>query len=111
VMRERRKISSNRFDGHKAKIAVNTDSQLITAVEVLPGNADDADQALEVVEATEAATDCEVVEVIGDCAYGAGSTRAEFAETGRTVVAKVPEIHNQEFFAKTAIEIDLEAGT
>ena len=66
---------------------------------------------MEVVEASEAATDCEVVEVLGDCAYGAGSTRAEFAESGRTLVAKVPELHNQEFFAKTAFEIDLEAGT
>jgi len=110
-MRHGRKSSSHRFNGHKAQVAVDTDSQLITAVEVLPGNAPDADHALEVVEATEAATDCEVVEVIGDCAYGAGSTRAEFAETGRTVVAKVPEIHNQEFFAKTAFQIDLKAGT
>jgi hypothetical protein len=110
-MRHGRKSSSHRFNGHKAQVAVDTDSQLITAVEVLPGNAADADHALEVVEATEAATDCEVVEVIGDCAYGAGSTRAEFAESGRTVVAKVPEIHNQEFFPKTAFQIDLEAGT
>src|SRR5438128_2720455 len=110
-MRHGRKSSSHRFNGHKAQVAVDTDSQLITAVEVLPGNALDADHALEVVEATEAATDGEVVEVIGDCAYGAGSTRAEFAETGRTLVAKVPEIHNQEFFAKTAFQIDLKAGT
>jgi hypothetical protein len=57
------------------------------------------------------ATGCEVVEVIGDCAYGAGDTRAEFVATGRTMVAKVPEIHNQEFFAKTAFQIDLKAGT
>ncbi len=110
-MRHGRKSSSHRFNGHKAQVAVDTDSQLITAVEVLPGNAPDAEHALEVVEATEAATDCEVVEVIGDCAYGAGSTRAEFAESGRTLVAKVPEIHNQEFFPKTAFQIDLEAGT
>src|SRR5713101_847059 len=110
-MRHGRKSSSHRFNGHKAQVAVDTDSQLITAVDVLAGNAADAEHALEVVEATEAATDCEVVEVIGDCAYGAGSTRAEFAETGRTVVAKVPEIHNQEFFAKTAFQIDVETGT
>jgi hypothetical protein len=110
-MRHGRKSSSHRFNGHKAQVAVDTDSQLITAVEVLPGNAADADHALEVVEATEAATDCEVVEVIGDCAYGAGSTRAEFADSGRTIVAKVPEIHNQEFFAKTAFQIDVETGT
>jgi transposase len=110
-MRHGRKSSSHRFNGHKAQVAVDTDTQLITAVEVLAGNAPDAEQALEIVEATEAATSCKVVEVIGDCAYGAGSTRAEFAETGRTVVAKVPEIHNQAFFTKTAFQIDLKAGT
>src|SRR5438128_9847102 len=110
-MRHGRKSSSHRFNGHKAQVAVDTDSQLITAVEVLPGNAPDADNALEVVEASEAATDCEAVEVIGDCAYGAGSTRAEFAESGRTIIAKVPELHNQECFAKTDFQIDLEAGT
>ena len=106
-----RKSSSHRFNGHKAQVAVDTDSQLITAVDVLPGNAADADQALEVVEASEVATECAAVEVMGDCAYGAGSTRAAFAASGRTLVAKVPELHNQEFFAKTAFEIDLEAGT
>src|SRR5216684_7456107 len=110
-MRHGRKSSSHRFNGHKAQVAVDTDSQLITAVEVLPGNAPDAEQAMEMVEASEAATGCEVEEVIGDCAYGAGSTRAEFAESGRTLVAKVPELHNQEFFAKTDFQIDLEAGT
>jgi transposase len=110
-MRHGRKSSSHRFNGHKAQIAVDTDTQVITAVDVLAGNAPDADQALEVVEASEAATDCQVVEVLGDCAYGAGSTRAEFAARGRTLVAKVPDIRNQEWFTKTAFQIDLEAGT
>src|SRR6266849_4674726 len=110
-MRHGRKSSSHRFNGHKAQVAVDTDSQLITAVDVLPGNAADADHALEVVEASETATECVAVEVMGDCAYGSGATRAEFAQSGRTLVAKVPEMHNQEFFAKTAFELDLEAGT
>jgi hypothetical protein len=110
-MRHGRKSSSHRFNGHKAQVAVDTDTQLITAVEVLPGNAPDAEKALEVVEASEAATGCEVEEVIGDCAYGSGETRAEFAEAGRTVVAKVPDIQNQGYFPKTAFEIDLEAST
>jgi hypothetical protein len=110
-MRHGRKSSSHRFNGHKAQVAVDTDTQLITAVEVLPGNAPDAEKALEVVEASEAATGCEVEEVIGDCAYGAGETRAEFAAAGRTVVAQVPDIQNQGYFPKTAFEIDLEAST
>jgi hypothetical protein len=106
-MRHGRKSSSHRFNGHKAQVAVDTDTQLITAVEVLPGNAPDAEKALAVVEAGAAASGCEVEEVIGDCAYGAGETRAEFAASGRTLVAKVPEIHNQGYFAKTAFQIDL----
>ena len=74
-MRHRRKSRSQRFDGRKAQIATDTDSQLITAVEVLPGNAPDADGALEVVEASVPVTGCQVVEAMGDCAYGAGDTR------------------------------------
>ena len=108
-MRHGRKSSSQRYNGHKAQVAVDTDSQLITAVDVLPGNAPDAQRALEVVEASEAATECRVEEVLGDCAYGSGETRAEFAATGRTIVAKVPEPYNVELFAKTAFQIDLEA--
>jgi hypothetical protein len=110
-MRHGRKSSSHRFNGHKAQVAVDTDTQLITAVDVLAGNAPDAQQALEVVEASEVATGCEVAEVMGDCAYGAGETRAEFAAAGRTLIAKVPDIQNQGYFAKTDFHLDLEAGT
>jgi hypothetical protein len=110
-MRHGRKSSSQRFNGHKAQVAVDTDSQLITAVDVLPGNAPDAERALQVVEASEAATECRVEEVLGDCAYGSGETRAEFAATGRTIIAKVPEPYNGELFTKTAFQIDVEART
>jgi len=110
-MRHGRKSRSHRFDGHKAQVAADTDSQLITAVEVLPGNAPDAEQALEMVEASEAATGCQVDQTLADCAYGAGQTRAEFAARGRTLIAKVPELQNQGYFAKTDFQIDLEAGT
>ena len=110
-MRHGRKSRSHRFDGHKAQVAADTDSQLIIAVEVLPGNAPDAEQALEAVGASEAATGCQVDETLADCAYGAGETRAEFAASGRRLVAKVPELQNQGYFVKTDFQIDLEAGT
>ncbi len=109
--RHGRKSKSKRFNGHKVQVAVDTDSQLITAVEVLPGNAPDATQALAVVEQTEAATGCEVDETIGDCAYGDGETRQEFADAERILVAKVPSATNRGRFPKTAFQIDVEAGT
>ena len=89
-MRHGHKSSSRRFDGHKAAIVVDTDSQLITAVEVLPGNAPDNLGALELVEASEANTGVTVEEAMGDAAYGDGDTRQTFADAGRTLIARVP---------------------
>jgi len=107
-MRHGRKSASKRFDGHKAAVAVDTDAPIITAVTVLAGNAPDAEGALEVVEQTEANTDCEVELSMGDCAYGSGETRQAFAAAGRTLVAKVPTPSNQGCFPKTAFVLDLE---
>jgi hypothetical protein len=66
---------------------------------------------LEAVEASEAATGCQVKETLADCAYGAGETRAEFAASGRRLVAKGPELQTQGSFAETDFQIDPEAGT
>ena len=55
-MRHGRKSISKRFDGHKASVAVDTYSQVITAVDVLPGNASDNVGALDMVERSEEGT-------------------------------------------------------
>jgi len=110
-MRHGRKSSSKRFDGHKLAIAVEAESQLITAVEVLPGNAPDREKALELVEESEQNTGMEAEEAIGDCAYGDGMTRQQFEEAGRKLVAKVAPRRNGKQFSKDAFEIDLEATT
>jgi len=110
-MRHGRKSKSKRFDGHKADVAVDTDSQLITAVGVIAGNAGDAEQALERIAETEAATGCVVEETIGDCAYGGGETRQAFAEADRVLIAKVPAEQNGGRFTKGQFQIDLEALT
>ena len=110
-MRHGHKSSSRRFNGHKAAIVVDTGSQLITAVEVLPGNAPDNLGALELVEASEANTGVPVAEAMGDAAYGDGDTRQSFADAGRTLIAKVPGRPNRTHFPKEDFHIDLEAGS
>ena len=90
--RHGRKSSSDRFDGHKAAVAVDTTSQLITAVDVLPGNSHDHTGALDLVTETEENTVCQVSVTIGDCAYGDGATRQEFVDAARTLVAKAPHL-------------------
>ena len=110
-MRHGHKSSSRRFDGHKAAIVVDTDSQLITAVAVLPGNAPDNLGALELVEASEANTGVPVEEAMGDAAYGDGDTRQAFADAGRTLIARVPGRPDRKHFPKDDFVIDLAAGS
>ena len=110
-MRHGHKSSSRRFDGHKAAIVVDTGSQLITAVEVLPGNAPDNLGALELVERSEANTGVPVEEALGDAAYGDGDTRQAFADAGRTLIARVPGRPNRTHLPKEDFWIDLAAGT
>ena len=110
-MRHGHKSSRRRFDGHKAAIVVDTDSQLITAVEVLPGNAPDNLGALDLVEQSEANTGVPVEEAMGDAAYGDGDTRQAFADAGRTLIARVAGRPNRTHFPKEDFHIDLEAGS
>ena len=99
-LRHGHKSSRRRFNGHKAAIVVDTDSQLITAVDVLSGNAPDNLGALELVEASEASTGSVVEEAMGDAAYGDGGTRQTFADAGRRLVAKAPGRPNRKHFPK-----------
>jgi hypothetical protein len=110
-MRHGRKSARKRFDGHKAAVAVDADEQLITAVAVLPGNAQDHERALALVEQSEAATGCAVAETLADGAYGDGETRQGFADAGRRLVAKVPAEQNGGRFTKGDFTLDVEAGT
>ena len=110
-LRHGHKSSRRRFNGHKAAIVVDTDSQLITAVEVLPGNAPDNLGALELVERSEASTGSVVEEAMGDAAYGDGGTCQTFADAGRRLVAKVPGRPDRKHFPKNDFHLDLAAGS
>lgn len=110
-IRHGRKSSRRRFDGHKAAVAVDTDSQFITAADILPGNAPDNTGALKLVEQSEENTGCQVEETIGDCAYGDGATRKTFVDAGRILIAKVPGRPDKAYFPKEDFRIDLDSCT
>jgi transposase len=108
-MRHGRKSKAKRFDGHKGAIAVDPESQLITAADVLAGNAPDNEKALSLVEQSEQNTGLAVEETMADCAFGDGATRQEFVDAGRKLVAKVPYRVNSTQIPKESFMIDLEA--
>ena len=107
-MRHGRKSASKTFNGHKAAVAVDMESQLICGVEVLAANAGDQEKALELVHQAERVMEAQVEETVGDCAYGGGPTRKAFADEQRLLTAKVPASHNGDCFPKTAFAIDLD---
>ena len=107
-MRHGRKSASHRFNGHKAAVAVEMESQLICGVDVLAGNAGDQQNALALVHQAERVMDAHVEETVGDCAYGGGPTRKAFADEQRQLTAKVPSSHNGACFPKGAFAIDLD---
>lgn len=107
-MRHGRKSASKLFNGHKAAVAVDMESQLIGGVEVLAGNAGDQEKSLDLVHQTERVMEAKVEETVGDCAYGGGPTRRAFADEDRVLTAKVPVTSNGDCFPKTEFVIDLE---
>jgi hypothetical protein len=108
-MRHGRKSASKRFNGHKADVGVDQDSQMIVSFAVLSGDAGDASGALALVEQAETNTGQTVEQTTGDCAYGGAPTRQAFADAERDLQAKVPqEASRNGLYTKSAFEIDLE---
>lgn len=73
--RHGRKSSSNRFDGYKAHVAIDPDSEIITAAVVTPGNVHDSKAALDLL-------DNQTEVVFGDNAYGTAELFNEFSNRG-----------------------------
>jgi len=113
------KTSHRGFDGYKGHLAVDPDSEIITATEVTAGNTGDAAPAADLItdlttddgnpHDTEPAGDAAVY---GDCAYGAGEVLAHLHTAGIDAKTKVqPPNAPGGKFTKDRFTIDLAAGT
>jgi hypothetical protein len=102
------------FDGYKGHLAVDPDSEIITATEVTAGNTGDAQPAAGLItDLTEQATDTGQAgdaAVYGDCAYGAGEVLDHLHTHGIDAKTKVqaPNAPTGKF-TKDQFDIDLPA--
>lgn len=104
------KSRHRRFDGYKAHLSVDPDSELIDEVAGSPANAPDRDAAAGLLG--EHAGREDKPEVVGDSAYGDAATRAGLEGQGFTVTAKCPPARNAAGrFSKDQFTVDLERGT
>jgi IS5 family transposase len=109
------KTNHHSFDGYKGHIAIDPDSELITATVVTAGNAGDAGVVPELLAAELAAPaepDAEPLTVYGDAAYGAGEVLAALADAGAVSRCKVqPSSSVAGHFTKDEFTIDLVGRT
>jgi Transposase DDE domain len=117
------KSNARGFDGYKGHVAIDPDSEVITAAEVGAANAGDAAMAAVLLADLEAPTNPkapgsapaaadQAPVVYGDAAYGTGPLLAELEGRGITAMTKVadptaPHGH----FTKGRFHIDPDAGT
>lgn len=105
------KSHDRRFDGYKAHLSVDPDSELIDEVVVTPGNAHDAAAVDDLLAGH--AGDVVKPAVMGDCAYGNAETLAKLADAGYVdVKARVAPARGRDGrYGKDDFDVDLQAGT
>jgi Transposase DDE domain/Transposase domain (DUF772) len=109
------KTAAHGFDGYKAHVAIDPDSEVITAAEVSPATSGDAAVAPTLLDDLTPAQDggpATGAVVYGDSAYGTGANLAWLDHHGLTpmVKAQLPTAPGGRF-AKGQFRIDLQAGT
>jgi hypothetical protein len=112
------KSSARGFDGYKGHIALDPDSEIITATTVTAGNAGDADPAAGLLadilpsEAEAEAEGGDVAAVFADSAYGAGELLKRLDDNGIHNGVKVqPSLSVKGHFSKDRFTIDLDTRT
>ena len=104
--RHGRKSQGKTFTGHKVALAVEVETKLITAVDVVPGNESDGKSATALGEQSEENTGAEVEQVLGDTAYGSVEVRQELGE--REVIARTVKPAAGRGITKCDFTLDLE---
>ena len=107
-VRHGRKTSSGPFNGFKAGIAIDPETELITEVNVGSARSSDSEMVEDLVpELKDAEGDS--LTIVADSAYGSGETRKMLAEANvATVIKPSPENNSTGGFPKSAFKIDLE---
>jgi hypothetical protein len=110
------KTAARGFDGYKGHIALDPDSEIITATEVTSGNVGDAQPAAamlqDVLETAKAAPD-QPTEIYGDSSYGTAALVEHIEAAGAEANVKVqpPPPPKVGMFAQDAFQVDTIADT
>jgi len=106
-MRHGRKSSSGKFNGYKSHITKDTDSDLITNIDVSSGNFPDGNMEESLIDEQEKEDKIKTKSLTGDGAYGSGKMRKSMEEREVELISKVPSTKGSKI-SKEEFELDLE---
>lgn len=120
------KTAARGFDGYKGHLAIDPESEIVTATEVTPGNVGDAAPATELLADILGGAPAEAgptepesgdkspqgpAEVYGDASYGTADIVERLEAAGVEANVKVqPPVNREGRFTQDAFQIDTEAG-
>lgn len=90
-MRHGHKSMGKIYSGHKAHVAVETTTEIITAIDVTAPSTSDGAKVGELIQATERSTKAEVGDAIGDSAYSSREAIAQASDEGVVLTTKMPK--------------------
>jgi hypothetical protein len=116
------KTEARGFDGYKGHIAVDAESEIITATEVTPGNVGDASVAETLLSdvlanedgpgTSDESAQASKAEVLGDASYGTADLVEKLENAGVVPNVKVqPPTGREGMFSQDDFDIDLAAGS
>ncbi|NQS89644.1 IS1182 family transposase [Patescibacteria group bacterium] len=106
-MRHGRKSSSGKFNGYKTHILKDIDSDIITNIDVSPGNCPDGDMAEPLINEAKEEFEVKAKSLCGDGAYGSGKMRKKMSSKKTELISKVPPVIDTGKLSKEEFDIDV----
>jgi transposase len=107
-MRHGRKSSSGKFNGYKMHLTKDTESDIITNIDVSSGNFPDGNMAEPLLDEEEKEDKMKTESLTGDGAYGSGKMRKRMEKREIELIAKAPLLKDTGKISKEKFEVDLE---
>jgi len=106
-MRHGRKSKSGKFNGYKNHILKDVDSDIITNIDVSPGNCPDGDMAEPLIDEAKEEFGVETKSLCGDGAYGSGKMRKDMDDKETELISKAPPVIDTGKLSKEEFDIDV----
>jgi transposase len=102
------KSNTKRFTGYKANITETVESRFITNIKAMRGNRHDGTNMVEAVLEQKQQHGIQPPKLIGDTAYGDGTSRKDLQKEGTTVVAPLKEKNgrSKDIYPKSMFQYD-----